>query len=32
MLPHADDVKRPDVPREGELAVTLTSCNAETPT
>ncbi|CAH3163589.1 unnamed protein product [Pocillopora meandrina] len=32
MLPHADDGKRPDVPREGALAVTLTSCNAETPT
>ena len=32
MLPHADDGKRPDVPREGALAVTLTSCNTETPT
>ena len=32
MLPHADDGKRPDVPREGALAVTLTSCNTETRT
>ena len=32
MLPHADDGRRPDVPREGAPAVTLTSCNAETPT
>ena len=32
MLPHADDGRRPDVPREGAAAVTLTSCNAETPT
>ena len=32
MLPHADDGNRPDVPREGAPAVTLTSCNAETPT
>lgn len=32
MLPHADDGKRPDVPREGALAVTLTSCNTEAPT
>ena len=32
MLPHADDGRRPDVPREGAPAVILTSCNAETPT
>ena len=32
MLPHADDEKRPDAPREGAPAVTLTSCNTETPT
>ena len=32
MLPHADDGRRPDVPREGSPAVTLTSCNAQTPT
>ena len=31
MLPHADDERRPDVPREGAPAVTLTSCNAKTP-
>ena len=31
-LPHAEDGKRPDVPREGTLAMKLTSCNAETPT
>ena len=32
VLPHADDGKRPDFPREGALAMTLTSCNTETPT
>ena len=32
MLPHADDEKRPDAPREGAPSVTLTSCNTETPT
>ena len=32
MLPHADDGRRPDVPREGSPPVTLTSCNAQTPT
>ena len=32
MLPHADDGRRPDVPREGAPAVTLTSCDAKTPT
>ena len=31
MSPHADDGRRPDVPREGAPAVTLTSCNAKTP-
>ena len=30
-LPHTDDWRRPVVPREGAPAVTLTSCNAETP-
>ena len=30
-LPYADDWRRPVVPREGAPAVTLTSCNAETP-
>ena len=31
-LSYFDDGRRPDVPREGAPAVTLTSCNAETPT
>ena len=31
-LPHADDGRHPDVPREGAPAVTLTSCSTETPT
>ena len=31
-LPHADDGRHPDVPREGAPAVTLTSCCTETPT
>ena len=30
-LPYADDWRRPVVLREGAPAVTLTSCNAETP-
>ena len=30
-LPYADDWRRPVVPREGAPAVTLTSCNVETP-
>ena len=31
-LPYVEDRRRPAVPREGALAVTLTSCNAETLT
>ena len=31
-LPVADDGRRPVVPREGAPTVTLTSCNAGTPT
>ena len=31
-LPYVDDGRRPEVPREGAPAVTLTSCNAKTLT